>query len=912
MYLLDRNQPKSICKSSRSGSLFFCLITVSWLISNCLQSRAQQAQGNLQHSSTEIDISCTSRQAPQSQPPERVTQKVLPLIQSIQEAQNRGDLLIAEARSRELTHYLRENDYSTSFPLALTQLSEILAGQSNTEEAIRLQEEALSVVKANGYSGHRFSGMVVNQLTRLYAGKGDIQKAIGIYKDFLMDSYNALACQVSMKGSPQEKTALSRFKEKALGVDDYTKNLSTPDWARPIPEAWEFIASSYYYAISLVAAAKETEATPTAALAKLLSGAGSLALSMGNAEASLSHYKEALQVLEKNKQITDADLQEIVPGIRDSYFQLKKFREARDAGMIYSEYTKKTFGASSLNYAIALQSVAHAADAIGDLEKAESIMRTTGIILNKGYYQDAQARTMESHATLLTKMGREDEALQLLKEAYAHRYRMLRSMTRKDKGVDRLSGISYVLRSAHLDSAAATAALSKGTGLKDHALRASALIKNLEVRPRNPVSHQFHDNEDTDLHSGSLKPGKAIAPAILARLSRDSAYIEILKHPSPEALRDKSSYRYIALVVDHSAALRAIDLGAATTIEGEINNILLSQAEDLHGADQIRGIRLPAFIEKMIAGNETKNVIFINPDGDFSRMPLGLISQVLREQSKTNDSPRLEMVLNPLAFEIRAQDQAAGVVAFVNPSYSETRTRTITKSADDAKEISTRSVRTFERLPYTEKEGEIVASLFNGKVIRGQSARADIFLSIKRPKVIHVAAHGYFSPDLNDAANTLSAIMGGISLRRSAASSTGIVLAPQPGSHEGYSLVTADKIAEMDLSGTELVVLSACNTGIGILGQGSALSALGAAAINAGARNVLLTLWPVDDHATALFMERFYRLYAGGLPPSEALSQTQTQFATKQIQDPDRKNEWERPYFWAGFQLMQGAVRVDH
>lgn len=104
-----------------------------------------------------------------------------------------------------------------------------------------------------------------------------------------------------------------------------------------------------------------------------------------------------------------------------------------------------------------------------------------------------------------------------------------------------------------------------------------------------------------------------------------------------------------------------------------------------------------------------------------------------------------------------------------------------------------------------------------------------------------------------------------------------------------------EEIARLDLD-ADLVVLSACRTALGRELRGEGLLGLTRAFLHAGARRVMATLWEVQDEATAVLMERFYRAYLErGLPPGEALRQAQQSF----LADP----RWSAPYYWSGFVL---------
>lgn len=102
----------------------------------------------------------------------------------------------------------------------------------------------------------------------------------------------------------------------------------------------------------------------------------------------------------------------------------------------------------------------------------------------------------------------------------------------------------------------------------------------------------------------------------------------------------------------------------------------------------------------------------------------------------------------------------------------------------------------------------------------------------------------------------------------------------------------------MDLRRTELVVLSACETGlVGFGGKSDEFVGLPGGFLRAGARNVVASLWVVDDEATATLMEKFYRhMIVEKLSPSNALRLAQLDIK----EDP----RWKNPFFWGAFRVL--------
>jgi hypothetical protein len=99
----------------------------------------------------------------------------------------------------------------------------------------------------------------------------------------------------------------------------------------------------------------------------------------------------------------------------------------------------------------------------------------------------------------------------------------------------------------------------------------------------------------------------------------------------------------------------------------------------------------------------------------------------------------------------------------------------------------------------------------------------------------------------------------------------------------------------------DLVVLSACETGLGKDVRGEGLVGLTRGFMYAGAKSVVASLWKVDDRATAEFMGHFYKaMLRDGMPPSAALRSAKESMR--------RQKQWRAPYFWAGF-VLQGEYR---
>ena len=105
------------------------------------------------------------------------------------------------------------------------------------------------------------------------------------------------------------------------------------------------------------------------------------------------------------------------------------------------------------------------------------------------------------------------------------------------------------------------------------------------------------------------------------------------------------------------------------------------------------------------------------------------------------------------------------------------------------------------------------------------------------------------------------------------------------------------EVTEAEWQWAELVVISACESGLGSLRAGEGVYGLKRAIAVSGARSSLLSLWKVDDTATAAFMQSFYQRLKNREGRAEALTRTQAEFRSHPIA------AWRHPSVWAAFQL---------
>jgi CHAT domain-containing protein len=212
-------------------------------------------------------------------------------------------------------------------------------------------------------------------------------------------------------------------------------------------------------------------------------------------------------------------------------------------------------------------------------------------------------------------------------------------------------------------------------------------------------------------------------------------------------------------------------------------------------------------------------------------------------------------------------------------------------------------------LPGTRQEARAIAKLMDVKPLLGASAQESAVKHVRGPRVLHIATHGFFLADQKAPDPGSRSLRAAVNPERASPLPVaaahienpllraGLVLAGanRPAGASDDGILTALELAGLDLSGTQLVVLSACDTGLGTLENGEGVYGLRRAVVLAGADAQVATLWKVDDKATRTVMTRFYEELEAGLGRAEALRRIQLEMARA------TDATWSHPFYWASF-----------
>lgn len=422
-------------------------------------------------------------------------------------------------------------------------------------------------------------------------------------------------------------------------------------------------------------------------------------------------------------------------------------------------------------------------------------------------------------------------------------------------------------------------------------------------------------------------------------LPPNSALLEFVKFRDYDFAKGtgKPSWRYISFVLTAAGEVALVDLGDARALEANARRAL----KEIRLTTEARGIQLlkqthrddptQQSIRSLGVlymqvwepfGQTLANVekVVISPDGLLNLVPFAALVDtqghplVDRYQIAYVSSGR-ELV----GTERTISKPGSDLLLVANPAFDKNVPQTGGRD-DSVRSIDFRNV--FSSLPGTERESQEIPPLVAEKVgvkevLVGERATERAVKSVRSPRILHLATHGFFLSDELPAPAVIKqgdppergiSVQTRVSTKRyenplirSGLAFAGANNAAQVTEGDD-GILTAFEITGMDLSGTELVVLSACETGVGEVQSGEGVFGLRRAFALAGAKNLMMSLWPVSDEVTARQMKSFYSKLQR-LAPAEALREAQRETIQElQIE----YNGIAPPGLWAPF-ILQGA-----
>jgi CHAT domain-containing protein len=399
----------------------------------------------------------------------------------------------------------------------------------------------------------------------------------------------------------------------------------------------------------------------------------------------------------------------------------------------------------------------------------------------------------------------------------------------------------------------------------------------------------------------------------------------------PKARYSELPLRCAAFVLAADGSVTSLDLGDYRSIQQLAVEFRRSLANSGDPRYEVSGQQLHARLAAPVlkAFPEAKRWR-VAPDGQLHLIPFGALLD--EKKSYLDDRVGITyLTTGKELLEVAKKPATSGqVTIFAGPEYTQEKVRTAAATvaagysprlADFWQQLSTVGAPLyFSPLPGTLKEAERIKAVFpDARVVTGSEATEANFKAGSKSGVIHVASHGfYLDEDLMASTeqrglkrvkpapvagltnanedfllNDLTALRG----LDNPLLNCGLVFAGANKLYDGRDdgVVTGLEVLNLDLSGTELVVLSACETGVGEVVTGEGVLGLTQAFRVAGASSLVTSLWKVSDEATIELMAEFYDQLSKGAPKGEALGN-----AAAKLRKGDK---WGHPAYWAAFVL---------
>jgi CHAT domain-containing protein len=447
-----------------------------------------------------------------------------------------------------------------------------------------------------------------------------------------------------------------------------------------------------------------------------------------------------------------------------------------------------------------------------------------------------------------------------------------------------------------------------------HQEQSQSLLKELETqKERLEVELSEHSAE----FRAQLQP--VTLDAVESAMPDEAALVEfaVFRPFDPKAERNAEAYgapHYAAYVVRKHAPPHGQDLGPAGAIDEAID-ALRQALRDPKRADLKQRARAvdEQVIQPLRASLGDATRLLVSPDGDLNLVPFeALVDEHGRYLIERYAMSYLTSGRDLLRMQVARVNHSKPVIV-ADPFFGEPAMAMA--KAEQPRRLRRRSVTTgqdtstlyFAPLAGTAEEAREIKALFpEATLFTGRRATKATLERLEAPRMLHIASHGFFLQDAaHDTADTpATAAAPAASGTRAISASvkvenpllrSGLALAGAnlTRSHNEDGILTALEASGLNLWGTKLVTLSACDTGVGEVRNGEGVYGLRRAFVLAGAETLVMSLWPVSDYVTREMMTAYYTGLRAGLGRGDALRQAKLAIL--------KKKGRQHPFYWASF-----------
>jgi CHAT domain-containing protein len=372
--------------------------------------------------------------------------------------------------------------------------------------------------------------------------------------------------------------------------------------------------------------------------------------------------------------------------------------------------------------------------------------------------------------------------------------------------------------------------------------------------------------------------------SVQAALPENAALVEfaVFRPFDPQASRDVDAYgppRYAAYILRRHAAPAGVDLGELASIDQSIAALRAALRDPLRADVKV----LARVVDEQVMHPLRASLgdaahLVISPDGNLNLVPFeALVDEHGRYLVERYATSYVTSGRDLLRMQV-PRPRSTPPVIVADPVFDK-------PPLDGAAPPGPLSDVYFAPLGATRIEARAIKELFpDATLFTGRQASKAMLEHVRSPRILHIASHGFFldaGPPARPSENPM--LRSGLALTGANLTASG----------RGDGILTALEASGLDLWGTRLVTLSACDTGIGEIRNGEGVYGLRRAFVLAGAETLVMSLWPVGDYIARDMMVAYYTGLRAGLGRGDALRQARLALLKRETR--------RHPYYWAGF-----------
>jgi len=416
---------------------------------------------------------------------------------------------------------------------------------------------------------------------------------------------------------------------------------------------------------------------------------------------------------------------------------------------------------------------------------------------------------------------------------------------------------------------------------------------------------------------------------IVSRLNRNEIYVDIINVPSYDfdlhasLLYNKSYYAYV--IQKNDTVPQLVYLGSASDFDNYHNYFSSytkerpSNKEFSNGNIVLGNICYENFWSKLEPYLENISTVYFSPDGVYSKINPNVLYDS-KSSSFLIDKYDIVYVSNVEDFvhqkeNIKLYERSDNLNAVLvgNPTFLLEKDEVVLASNEiQSRSINQDELNSLQRgmllsdLPGTQTEVDLISDNLKSKswdveVITGIDATETRVKSIEAPKILHIATHGFFFEDLEMVKRSNMISTDNKKAIANPMTRSGLIFSGAENTMNGEILagdngwLNSSEVSLLNLRGTELVVLSACETGIGDVQNGKGVYGLQRAIRLAGAESLIMSMWEVDDKATQELMTYFYDYWIDKkMTKKDAFNKAQGEI----------REIYKHPYYWGAFIML--------